>query len=254
MTSFGRARVGGRETWVVERDGEILALPGPPWEGLEPSTGPLDVAALDWLPPVMPGKILCVGRNYALHAKERGAEVPAEPLLFLKAPSALVVSGGDVVLPKETSHVELEGEMAFVIGRRVRRLPPDVDPASVIVGWLCADDVTARDLQRRDGQWSRAKGFDTACPVSRLVGTTPPPRDARLRTRLNGELKQDAALADMIFDVAAILAHASAMLTLMPGDLVLTGTPAGCAPLAAGDRVSIEIDGLDPLLHGVRAE
>src|SRR5689334_8354914 len=152
---FGRVLTGGREQWVVVRDGEVIPLDGPPWASLEPrpTAKPIDPAWATWLPPTQPSKIVCVGRNYAAHAKERRAEVPSKPMLFLEPPSSLLASGGDVVIPPETTRAEFEGELAFIVGRRVRRFRTDEDLGSAIAGWLCADDVSARDLQKSDGQW-----------------------------------------------------------------------------------------------------
>ena len=167
-------------------------MDAPPWEQPEPAAGAtaLDAATLDWLPPVTPSKIACFGRNYAAHAAEMGAKPPERPLLFLKAPSSLFAPGEPVLLPPESERVECEGELALVIGRRVRRFPIDGDPRDVVCGWLTADDVTARDLQRADGQWSRGKSFDTFCPLSRTLSSVPPEPTARLRTLVNGEPTQ----------------------------------------------------------------
>ena len=255
MNEFGRVRAAGRETWVLWDGAAARPLPGPPWthpastagEGLEPGT-------FEWLAPVAPSKILGLGRTYAEHARERGTEPPKEPLLFLKAPSSLLSHGGVVRLPPESSHVDFEGELGLVIGRRVRRFPPDGDPSDVIFGCVACNDVSARDFQKSDGQWARAKGFDTFCPVGpRIVAGLPLP-SARLRTFINGEARQDGSLSEMSFSLAAMLSHASSAMTLEPGDLLLTGTPAGVGRLAPGDRVRIEIDGVPPLEHGVEAD
>ncbi len=256
MSEFGRILHDGRPRWVVLKQGVAVLLDAPPWERSEPAASAAEVEAsvARWLSPVVPSKIIGVGRNHAPHAREHGAEVPREPLLFLKAPSSVLAPGADVLLPPESTRVECEGEMAVVIGRRVRRFPPDGDVAAVVLGYTVADDVTARDLQRSDGQWARGKSFDTFCPIAPVVTSQAPPPDAILETRVGGTTCQRAPLSEMIFSVAAILAHASAAMTLEPGDLVLTGTPAGVTALSAGDVVTVTVETLATLTHGVRAE
>lgn len=250
---FGRIRLEGRSSWVLRDGDDLLLLDGPPWESPSGSEAVGD-RPFFWLPPIAPSKILALGRTYADHARERGFEPPREPLLFLKPPSSLLASGGNVVLPPESAQVEFEGELGLVIGRRVRRFPLDGDPAEVVLGALAADDVSARDFQKNDGQWARAKGFDTFCPVARFVREGIPPGTAMLRTFVNGAARQEAPLSQMSFPLARLLAHASMAMTLEPGDLLLTGTPAGVGRLAPGDRVRVEIDGLAALEHGVEAE
>jgi 2-keto-4-pentenoate hydratase/2-oxohepta-3-ene-1,7-dioic acid hydratase in catechol pathway len=201
---------------------------------------PLNAATL--LPPVTPSKIVCVGRNYRDHAKELGNEVPAEPLLFFKPPSSLLAPGGVVKMPSASSRVDFEGELAIVIGRRTTRLSPDADWRSFIRGFTLANDVTARDLQKKDGQWTRAKGFDTFCPVGPWVSDeVDPAAGLTIETRVNGELRQHASTTDFIFTIPQLLAYITAAITLEPGDLVLTGTPAGVGPLSPGDRVDVSI-------------
>jgi len=170
--------------------------------------------------------------------------VPAEPLLFLKPPSSLIGPGAQVVLPAASARVEHEAELAVVIGRRARDVPPR-DAMSHVFGYACACDVTARDLQRRDGQWTRAKGFDSFCPVGPFIETSFDPSDARVSCRVNGRVRQDGSTAGMIFDVATLIAYASAIMTLEPGDLLLTGTPEGVGPLLEGDAVEVEIRSSD---------
>jgi 2-keto-4-pentenoate hydratase/2-oxohepta-3-ene-1,7-dioic acid hydratase in catechol pathway len=185
--------------------------------------------------------------------KELGHEVPAEPLLFLKPPSAILDPGGAVQLPPESQRVEHEGELAIVIGRPMRRVGA-ADALAHVAGVTCADDVTARDLQRKDVQFTRAKGFDGFCPVGPWIETEPGElATLELRTRVNGETRQHGRIADMIWPVPELLAYISRMMTLLPGDLVLTGTPAGVGPLAPGDRVEVEIDRIGVLEHGVAA-
>lgn len=250
-----RIRHDGIDSWARLHDpGTAQLWTAAPWEGGTETDRvvPLGPGAL--LPPVTPTKIVCVGRNYRAHAKELGHEVPPEPLLFLKPPSALLAPEGAVLLPRESSRVEHEGELAVVVGATLRRA--DVATAMrAIAGITCADDVTARDLQRKDVQFTRAKGFDTFCPVGAWIETEPPPLDTlEITTRVNGETRQHGRVADMIWPVGELLSYVSQVMTLLPGDLLLTGTPAGVGPLARGDRVEVEIPGVAALAHTVSAE
>ncbi|MEM7246140.1 MAG: fumarylacetoacetate hydrolase family protein [Acidobacteriota bacterium] len=256
MAVYSRILHRGEPRYVEHLSSGLRLLAAAPWESAdaEISMPPLARERLTFLPPVSPSKIIAFGRNYRDHAAEMGAEVPESPLLFLKAPSCLLAGGDDVPLPPESERVECEGELALIIGRRLRRFPEDGAVDEVVGGWLVADDVTARDLQRSEGQWARAKSFDGFCPTATSFSSTPPEAGARLVTKLNGETCQDAALADMIFPLGRLLAHASAAMTLEPGDLVLTGTPAGVKTLSPGDRVEVEVTGLPALEHGVVAE
>ena len=207
------------------------------------------------LPPCSPSKIVCVGRNYAEHAKEMGVDVPAEPTIFLKPPSSLIASGDAIVYPRLTQRLDYEGELGVVIGRRARHVK-SADAAAYILGYTPVNDVTARDLQRKDGQWTRGKGFDTFCPVGPYIV----PRDeanlgdSRVRTFVDGEKKQDAAFSEMIFSVSDIIAYVSAFMTLESGDLIATGTPSGVGPLQPGSRVRVEIEGVGALENTVILE
>jgi len=213
---------------------------------------PMPLSASDLLPPVTPSKIICVGRNYREHAAELGNEVPAEPLLFFKPPSSLLKPGGTILLPAAASRVDHEGELALVIGRRASRLQANADLHSVVRGYTLANDVTARDLQKKDGQWTRAKGFDTFCPVGPWVSDeVDPAAGLTIETRVNGELRQHGSTADFIFSIPQLLAYITAAITLEPGDLVLTGTPSGVGPLSAGDRVDVTLPGLGVLSNPV---
>jgi 2-keto-4-pentenoate hydratase/2-oxohepta-3-ene-1,7-dioic acid hydratase in catechol pathway len=196
--------------------------------------------------PVVPTKIVCVGRNYAAHARELGHDIPSEPLLFLKPPSSLLGPGGSVVLPPESARVEHEAELAVVIGRRAKNVARS-DALAHVFGYACACDVTARDLQKKDVQFTRSKGFDTFCPVGPWIETDLEPGALEIRCRVRGETRQDGATADMIFDVPTVVAYISRMMTLEPGDLILTGTPEGVGPLAAGDSVEVEVSGIGAL-------
>src|SRR5579871_6746608 len=207
------------------------------------------------LPPCAPSKIVCVGRNYAEHAKELGNEVPAEPLIFLKPPSSLIATGDAIVYPKLSQRVDFEGELGVVIGQRAHKVPA-AQAHDYILGYTIVNDVTARDLQRKDGQFTRGKGFDTFC----AVGPCLVPKDEadfasfRIRTLVNGEVKQDGSVAEMIFSVDAIIAYVTAVMTLEPGDLIATGTPPGVGPIEPGSVVRIEIAGIGVLENAVVAE
>ena len=203
------------------------------------------------LAPVIPrSKVIGIGKNYADHAAEMGGEVPAEPLMFLVPNTAVVGPGDPVVLPPQSAEVHYEGELAVVIGRITKDVEPE-DALAVVFGYTCANDVTARDLQRSDGQWARAKGFDTFCPLGPWIETDLDPSGLGLVTRLDGEVVQDGSTADMVHGVAALVSHASKAFTLLPGDVILTGTPAGVGPVAAGQRVEVEVEGIGVLSNPV---
>jgi 2-keto-4-pentenoate hydratase/2-oxohepta-3-ene-1,7-dioic acid hydratase in catechol pathway len=196
--------------------------------------------------PVVPSKIVCIGRNYAAHARELGNEVPTEPLLFLKPPSALLRPGGKILLPLESTRVEHEAELAVVIGERAKNVAREAALRHVF-GYACACDVTARDLQKKDVQFTRAKGFDTFCPVGPWIDTQLDTADTRIACRVNGQARQDGSTSQMIFDVPALIAYVSRMMTLEPGDVILTGTPEGVGPLVAGDALEVEVTGIGVL-------
>ena len=200
-----------------------------------------------------PSKIVCVGRNYAAHARELGNEVPKQPLLFLKPPSGLVRSGASIRLPTVSNRVEYEGEIGVVVGERLRRASQQ--QAREALAYVCAvNDVTARDLQKSDVQFTRAKGFDTFCPVGEL-GPVPEDLSAlRVRTLVNGEVRQDGAASDMVFDIPALVAYISGVMTLEPGDLVLTGTPSGVGTLSSGDVVEVEVVGVSRVSNPITTE
>jgi 2-keto-4-pentenoate hydratase/2-oxohepta-3-ene-1,7-dioic acid hydratase in catechol pathway len=213
---------------------------------------PMPLSAADLLPPVTPQKIICVGRNYRDHARELGNEVPVEPLIFFKPLSSLLEPGGTVLLPKASSRVDYEGELVLVIGKRVRKLAEDADLRGVIRGWTLADEVSARDLQKKDVQWARAKGFDTFCPLGPFVSDEIDPIEGvTIETHVNGEVRQRASTADFIFGIPKLLSFISEAFTLEPGDVILTGTPAGVGQLQPGDQVEVMVEGLGTLRHGV---
>jgi len=203
--------------------------------------------------PVKPGKIVCIGRNYIEHAREMGNEVPAEPLIFLKPNTALLGSGDAIRLPGVSQQVEHEAEIGVIVGRRLRHATLEEAERSV-GGITCVNDVTARDLQRKDGQWTRAKGFDTFCPVGPRVVSGLDWRTAEVRCRVNGVERQRGSASEMHFQIPFLLAYISGIMTLEPGDLVATGTPAGVGPLRDGDTVEVEIPGVGTLSNPVKAD
>jgi 2-keto-4-pentenoate hydratase/2-oxohepta-3-ene-1,7-dioic acid hydratase in catechol pathway len=205
------------------------------------------------MPDLAPSKIVCVGRNYAAHARELGNEVPKEPLLFLKPPSSLVRSGESIRLPRVSNRVEHEGEIGVVVGERLRKVSPEA--ARRAIAHVCAvNDVTARDLQKSDVQFTRAKGFDTFCPVGELVDVPDDLSALRVRTLVNGEVRQDGRASDMVFDIPTLVAYISGVMTLEPGDLVLTGTPEGVGTLSEGDVVEVEVVGVSRVSNPVTSE
>ncbi len=208
---------------------------------------PLDEVKL--LAPVTPSKVVCVGRNYREHAAELGNKMPDEPLLFLKAPSAVIASEERIELPSASQQVEHEGELGVVIGKTARNVTED--PLSYVAGYTCVNDVTARDLQRKDVQFTRGKSFDTFCPIGPWVVTDLDPANVTVTTRLNGEVKQNGNTADMAFDVAFLIRYISAIMTLYPGDLIATGTPAGVSRMQHGDVVEVEVGGIGILRNQV---
>jgi 2-keto-4-pentenoate hydratase/2-oxohepta-3-ene-1,7-dioic acid hydratase in catechol pathway len=199
---------------------------------------------------VAPTKIVCVGRNYAEHAKELGNEPPGEPILFLKPPSALLPPDGTIVRPPQSQRVDYEGELAIVIGREARNVK-EARWRDCVAGFTCANDVTARDIQKKDVQFTRGKSFDTFCPVGPWIETDLDVTSRRLLTRVNGEVRQNGDTSQMVFPCGFLIEFISSVMTLMPGDLILTGTPAGVGPLNAGDTVEVEVEGIGTLRNGV---
>lgn len=250
---FGRFEAGGRASFArLIDDTTAVRWTAAPWAGGTETEERIELGEAVVLPPVAPSKIVCVGRNYRAHAAELGHDVPAEPLLFLKPPSALLAHGGVVEWPADSERVDYEGEIAVVVGRPLRHAS-EPEAASAIFGLTCADDVTARDLQRRDVQFTRGKGFDTFCPCGPFIETEHPPLDAlTLRTRVDGELRQEGVSSSMIWSIPTLLAFISRVMRLEPGDLVLTGTPEGVAPLRSGSRIEVEIEGVGTLAHSIR--
>jgi 2-keto-4-pentenoate hydratase/2-oxohepta-3-ene-1,7-dioic acid hydratase in catechol pathway len=213
---------------------------------------PIDLQEAELLPPVRPSKIVCVGRNYKAHAEELGHEIPTEPLLFMKPSSALLAPGGTVRRPKISQRVDYEGELCVVIGKTCYQLRDDEDVRPYILGYTCLNDVTARDLQSKDGQWTRAKGFDTFCPVGPVVADGLDPwAGVGVETRVNGAVKQSGNTRDFIFPLDVVLRHTAQAMTLFPGDLIATGTPQGVGPVVRGDVMEVSVEGVGTLQNSV---
>ena len=232
---------------------ELVVLAGDPmFAGFETTGERIPLADAALLAPVIPrSKVVCVGKNYHDHAAEMGGEAPAEPLLFLKPNTAVIGPGDTIVRPGLSERTEHEGELVVVIGRIAKNVRAE-DALDYVFGYTVGNDVTARDLQRKDGQWARAKGFDTFCPLGPVIETEFDPAQATIQTRVNGEIRQQAPLTDMIHSVPAIVAYASAAFTLLPGDVIMTGTPAGVGTFVSGDTVEVEVSGIGTLRNSVR--
>jgi 2-keto-4-pentenoate hydratase/2-oxohepta-3-ene-1,7-dioic acid hydratase in catechol pathway len=234
-------------------ESDLVVLKGDPlFAGFEPTGERVPLADVTLLAPVIPrSKVVCVGKNYHDHAKEMGGEAPEAPLLFLKPNTAVIGTNDVIVRPPQSERTDFEGEFAVIIGRVAKNVAA-ADADDYILGFTVANDVTARDIQYSDGQWTRGKGFDTFCPLGPVIETDVDFATARITTRLNGETKQDAPLSDMIHSVPDIVAYASAAFTLLPGDVILTGTPAGIGPFGAGDTIEVEVTGIGVLRNTAR--
>jgi 2-keto-4-pentenoate hydratase/2-oxohepta-3-ene-1,7-dioic acid hydratase in catechol pathway len=240
-----------RLSYCLVRDELTLErLSAAPWRGGKPSGELIARPDARLICPVEPSKIVCVGRNYTAHAKELGTDVPKEPLLFLKPPSSLIAHGEQIALPAQSERVEHEAEIGVVIGRRLCDASAE-DARAAIFGFTCVNDVTARDLQRRDVQFTRAKSFDTFCPVGPWIETERSPEDLTIIGRVNGSERQRAHARDMVFPIVELVSFISSVMTLEPGDLIATGTPEGVGPLNPQDIVEIEIEGIGTLINVV---
>lgn len=250
MATFARLQTPKGPSFALSLGDRWQLLSAAPWLGGQPTGETAGATEFPLLAPVEPSKIIGVGRNYRAHAAELGNEAPVEPLLFLKPPSSVVGPNAPVRLPSVSQRIDHESELGVIIGKRCRHVSVE-DAASVIAGYTCVNDVTARDLQKRDGQWARAKGFDSFCPVGPVVVEQLSLDDLEVLCRVNGVVRQHGRLRDMIFSVAQLVAYISAIFTLEPGDLIATGTPEGVAPLAPGDSVDVEIPGIGTLTNPV---
>ena len=235
-------------------EGETVAAISPhPFGAFEYTGERLPAGEVRLLAPVLPSKVIAIGRNYAEHARELGNEVPPEPVIFLKPSTSVIGPGDPIIRPDGVGQVDFEGELAVIVGKLVRRLET-ADAIQAVLGFTCANDVTARDLQRSDGQWTRAKGFDTFCPLGPWIETDLDSSDLAISTLVNGEVKQQARTSQLERGVADLLAFVSGVMTLLPGDVLLTGTPAGVGPLEPGDRVEVEVEGVGILANEVVPE
>lgn len=234
-------------------DDEVVApiVGDPLYAPIQPAGDPIPLVDVRLLAPVIPrSKIVGIGRNYANHAAEMGHEVPANPLLFLKPNTSVIGPGEPITYPPFSENVHFEAELAVVIGRVCKDVPAARVP-EVIFGYTCANDVTARDLQQTDGQWARAKGFDSSCPLGPWIETELDPADLAVSCSVNGELRQDGRTSQMVRDVVELVTYVSSAFTLLPGDVILTGTPAGVGPLAPGDQVAVTVEGIGTLTNRV---
>jgi 2-keto-4-pentenoate hydratase/2-oxohepta-3-ene-1,7-dioic acid hydratase in catechol pathway len=236
--------------WILED--RVGAIDGDPFREYRRTKADTPLEEVRLLAPCLPGKIVCVGRNYMEHAKELGNEAPKVPLIFLKPPSSVINPGDAIILPPQSQQVEHEAELVAVIGKRGRSIMSE-SARDYILGYTVGNDVTARDLQKSDPQWTRAKGFDTFCPFGPWIDTDFDPADALVTCRVSGQPRQLASTRDMLFGVGTLLAFISSVMTLEPGDLIFTGTPGGVGPLKAGDEVVVEIEGLGTLTNPVAA-
>ena len=232
-------------------------FPFPADDELEKATDQLTLtdavhkSEVNFLPPVEPSKIVCVGRNYAEHAAELGNEIPSEPLLFLKAPSAIITDNEEIVIPASSNQVEHEGELGVVIGGVCKNLTENDDPFEYVLGYVCLNDVTARDLQKKDVQFTRAKSFDTFCPISNFIETEVDVSDIKIEVRVNGEVRQSGRTSQMVFPVPFLIRYISNQMTLKYGDIIATGTPSGVSKLNGGDVCEVEIEGIGVLTNTI---
>jgi 2-keto-4-pentenoate hydratase/2-oxohepta-3-ene-1,7-dioic acid hydratase in catechol pathway len=240
-------------TWGWVKEDLVGLIDGSPYEPFRREEALLPLDKIRMLAPVMPRKIICVGLNYTVHIDELNAEVPNVPILFFKPPSSLIGSGDTILLPPQSNQVEHEAELAVIIGRQGRWVSTE-EAMQLVLGYSIANDVTARDLQRSDDQWTRAKGFDTFCPVGPWIETELDVSDTMIKCSVNGQLRQMASTRDMIFPVRELIAFISSIMTLEPGDIILTGTPAGVGSLSPGDEVTVEIEGIGSLTNKVRED
>jgi len=245
-----RFRFGDRiATGVVEGDA-VRALAGTFFENPVPSGEEIPLDDVRLLAPILPSKVVCLGKNYAAHAAEFGGEVPEEPLVFLKPSTSVSGPGDPIPLPPISNRVDYEGELAVVIGRIARNVRAE-EAFRYILGYTCGNDVTLRDLQKKDDQWARAKGFDGSCPLGPWIQAELDPNDVHLETRVNGEVRQSASTSDMVFGVATIIEFVTEFMTLLPGDVIMTGTPEGVGKLEPGDKVEVVVDGIGVLMNPV---
>lgn len=232
------------ENWAIIKDNDLLVrISDNPFVNHKESKDEFKFGEVDLLAPCNPSKIVAIGLNYKDHAEELNMNIPDEPIIFLKPPTALAGSGQLIAMPKASKQVDYEAELAIVVGKTAKNIP-EKDADRYILGYTCANDITARDLQKKDGQWTRAKGFDGFCPAGPFLNTRKPDRDAKISLMKNGLIKQESSLRHMIFSIESVFSFVSHVMTLLPGDLILTGTPPNVGPIDAGDETGVEIEGL----------
>lgn len=247
---IARFSAGGDVSFGVVEGDEVAALTSHPFGPLSFTGDRHPISGVRLLAPVIPSKVVAIGKNYADHAREMGGEPPAAPVMFLKPSTAVVGHGDPIARPPSVERLDYEGELAVVVSRLCRDVPAE-RALDVVLGYTCANDVTARDQQQTDGQWSRAKGYDSFCPLGPWVETELDPAATRVTTTLNGDVRQDAKTDLLLHDVPTLIAYVSAVMTLLPGDVLLTGTPAGVGPMEVGDEVSVTVDGVGTLTNTV---
>jgi 2-keto-4-pentenoate hydratase/2-oxohepta-3-ene-1,7-dioic acid hydratase in catechol pathway len=230
----------------------VVPIAGHPFAPIERTDIALELADVRLLAPVLPSKVVAIGRNYASHAAEMGGDVPDRPLIFLKPSTAVIGPREPIAAPESSQRVDFEGELAVVISRLCRDVP-EARAMDVVLGYTCGNDVTARDQQKADGQWSRAKGYDTFCPLGPWIDTDVDPGDLAIRTTLNGETKQDSRTSLIVHKIPSLIAYITSCMTLLPGDVILTGTPDGVGPMQVGDEVVVSIEGVGELVNPVVA-
>ena len=251
MPKFIRYRYQGKEAYgLLETEDRIRRISGDPFSGYQPAGGSLGLAEIKILPPCRPSKIIALGLNYRDHAREFNLEVPAEPLIFMKPPSAVIAAEEKIIIPAMSRQVDYEAELAVIIGRTGRNISREA-AFSYILGYTCLNDVTARDLQTKDGQWTRAKGFDTFCPIGPCLVTDIDPGDLAVQSYWNGELRQSSRTSRLIFSVAELVEFVSRVMTLYPGDIISTGTPSGVGPMKSGGTVEVVVEQVGRLINKV---
>ncbi len=235
---------------VIDND-KIKEVIGSFFTGFTITTNEYELSQVKLLPPVLPSKVVCVGRNYAEHAKELGNEVPEEPLIFLKPSTAVIGHEDNIIYPNQSKEVHFEAELGVVISKKCKAVTPE-QAKDYILGFTCVNDVTARDIQKKENKFTRAKSFDTFCPIGPVIQTELDPLNVKVMSRLNGEIKQNGATKDMIHNVYQIISFISNIMTLLPGDVIATGTPSGVGPMNVGDTIEVEVEGIGILRNYVR--
>jgi 2-keto-4-pentenoate hydratase/2-oxohepta-3-ene-1,7-dioic acid hydratase in catechol pathway len=245
---IARVRVGDEARWAIVEGDTVYQLDGSPWENPQKGASLGALTALTLLAPSQPTKIVCIGLNYRAHAAESGQQVPPEPLMFFKPPTSIVGPGADVVWAPGSEKIDYEAELGVVFKKQAKHVPAGAYK-DYVLGYTCANDVSARDFQRGDGQWARAKGSDTFCPLGPWIETAVEPGDLRISGKLNGEIRQDSRTSDLVFDVDHLISHITKYFTMEPGDVLITGTPAGIGPMNPGDVYEVTIEGIGTLAN-----